>query len=182
MVWWTDGERCYRLGIGSLQIYRYKRRIDSPPLRHSQFKFSFHRTGCRSDTHRNGFWLLCREYQYVVSDLHENGWRNDQGLADLPRHRIDRAVLCVQGIAEFLSVHLQHHFHRKLGRIFGQADQCLVINSKGAERSRFTQPIGLRIGSILRDLAREFLRNEFVRRKRRIDFHRATGVGTSYLL
>src|SRR4029450_9357055 len=113
--------------------------------------------------------------------LRENRRRDDQRSSQFARYRINQAVLCVEGVVEFLSIYLQNYLDWKFGRIFGQADQFLIIHSEGAERSRFAKPVRLRIRSILGDFARQILRNELVGRRTRIDFYRLRRVGASYL-
>src|SRR6266480_4825296 len=126
--------------------------------------------------------MICREYQHAVSYVRENGWRNDQRSSQFARHWVNRAILRVYNVAEFLLVHLQNYLYRKLRGIFGEADKFLIIYSKGAQRSMFAKPVRLRIRSIFRDPTRQIFRNEFVGWKRRIDFHRVAGVGKSYFL
>src|SRR5947199_5772864 len=126
--------------------------------------------------------MICREYQHAVSYVRKNGWSFYERSSQFARHWVNRAILRVYNVAEFLLVHLQNYLHRKLRGIFGEADKFLIIYSKGAQRSIFAKPVRLRIRSIFRDPTRQIFRNEFVGWKRRIDFHRLAGVWKSYLL
>ncbi len=105
-----------------------------------------------------GFRLIRREYQRAVPDPGENRRRNDQRPSQLARYRVNRAVLPVEGVTEFLPVDLKDNLYRKIGRIFRETDKLLIIYGEGTQRSRFTKPIRLRIRSVLRDPARQILR------------------------
>src|ERR1044071_6513408 len=131
---------------------------------------------------RHEFWLIRRKYQRAVPDLGENGWCNDQRSSQLACYRVNRAVLPVDGITEFLPVDLKDNFYREIGRIFRATDKLLIIYSEGTKRPWFTKPIRLGIRGVLRDPARQILCYEFVWWKRRINFHRIAGKQTTCFL
>jgi hypothetical protein len=63
---------------------------------------------------------------------------------------------------------LQNYLDWKSRGILRETDKLLIFDGEGAERPGFTKPVWLRIRCIVGNPARQILRNEFVRWKRRI--------------
>ena len=181
-LWRFDRKCHHRLCIGSLQIELRSDGIDVPAIGRGQFELPFNWSSRRGHTHWNRFCLIRGKHQHAVREVRENRRRNDQRLSQFTRHRIHRAIPRVDNVTKFLPANLQRYLHRKMRRVFRQADQFLIIDRKGAERSRLTKPVGLRIRRVLRNLARQIFRDELVRRKRRINSRRVAGKRKSHFL
>jgi hypothetical protein len=117
-----------------------------------------------------GLGSLVGKHEHAVQNIHEHRRRNHQWPWRFARNCISCAILRVHDVSQFLSVYLQNYLDRKSRGILGQTNKLLIVHSEGAERPGLAKPVRLRIRSIVWNPVRQILRNEFVRRKSRIDF------------
>ena len=126
------------------------------------------------------FRLVRRKYEHAVRDVRENRWRNNQRVVALrPPPGQPCGTSCPQCIAAPVRSPAALFRPEDQGGFSGRPISFLIIHSEGAERAWFAKPVRLRIRRILRNLARHILRDEFVRWKRRINFHRIAGYRKS---